>query len=120
MIFKTKIGQKKNEMDTIIVEFLLSCLHLLNKERNTFVLPKHTLYMPYFNYHLLLLLLLLDLQVPLPVPIIVLLASIYLVIAPIIQNPGMQFVYAVIFILAGLVVYVPFIYKGIHFKFVGE
>ncbi|RUS80092.1 hypothetical protein EGW08_012138 [Elysia chlorotica] len=57
-------------------------------------------------------------KVPLPVPIIVLLASIYLVIAPIVQNPGVQFVYAVIFILAGLVVYVPFIYNGIHFKFV--
>ncbi|GFO05908.1 Y+l amino acid transporter 2 [Plakobranchus ocellatus] len=57
-------------------------------------------------------------KVPLPIPIIVLLASIYLVIAPIVQNPGSQFVYAVIFILAGLVLYVPFIYRGIHFKFI--
>ncbi|GFR82606.1 B(0,+)-type amino acid transporter 1 [Elysia marginata] len=57
-------------------------------------------------------------KVPIPVPVIVLLASIYLVIAPIVQNPGVQFVYAVIFILAGLVVYIPFIYNGIHFKFV--
>ncbi|CAL1538495.1 unnamed protein product [Lymnaea stagnalis] len=56
-------------------------------------------------------------KVPLPVPIIVLLASIYLVIAPIIQNPGVQFLYAVIFILAGFIIYVPFIYMGFHIKF---
>ncbi|CAG5121847.1 unnamed protein product, partial [Candidula unifasciata] len=56
-------------------------------------------------------------KVPLFIPIVVLLASIYLVIAPILQNPGVQFVYAVIFISCGFVVYVPFIYMGIHFKF---
>ncbi|XP_055891323.1 b(0,+)-type amino acid transporter 1-like isoform X1 [Biomphalaria glabrata] len=59
-------------------------------------------------------------KVPLPVPIIVLLASIYLVIAPIIQNPGIQFVYAVLFILSGLIIYIPFIYMGIHFKFMDK
>ncbi|XP_035829641.1 b(0,+)-type amino acid transporter 1-like [Aplysia californica] len=56
-------------------------------------------------------------KVPLPVPILVLVASIYLVVAPIIQNPGVQFVYAVIFILVGLVVYVPVVYLGVQLDF---
>jgi len=48
--------------------------------------------------------------VPIVIPIFVMLASAYLVIAPIIYDPKIQYVYALLFILAGLIFYVPFVY----------
>ncbi|XP_072024459.1 b(0,+)-type amino acid transporter 1-like [Amphiura filiformis] len=56
-------------------------------------------------------------KVPLILPIIVFIASIYLVVAPIIDEPAVEFLYAALFILAGLVFYVPFVYKKYHPKF---
>ncbi|XP_071091599.1 b(0,+)-type amino acid transporter 1-like [Haliotis cracherodii] len=49
-------------------------------------------------------------KVPIVVPILVVLASIYLVIAPIIQDPRMEFFYALLFIASGLLFYFPFVY----------
>jgi len=43
-------------------------------------------------------------------PIIALLISIYLVFAPIIDQPEMAYLYALLFILAGLIFYVPFVH----------
>lgn len=57
-------------------------------------------------------------KVPIFVPVIVFLVSLYLTIAPIIQSPRMQFFYAFLFILSGLIVYVPFIYNNIKVPFV--
>lgn len=51
-------------------------------------------------------------RVPIVIPIVMVLISIYLVIAPIIQDPRIEFLYATIFILGGTVFYVPFV----HFK----
>ncbi|KAK3086192.1 hypothetical protein FSP39_015003, partial [Pinctada imbricata] len=51
-----------------------------------------------------------DYRVPLPIPVLVVLTSLYLVLAPIIQEAKVQYVYAVIFILCGLVVYFPLVY----------
>ncbi|XP_070575142.1 b(0,+)-type amino acid transporter 1-like [Ptychodera flava] len=49
-------------------------------------------------------------KVPIIIPIIVLLASIYLVVAPIIDEPALEYLYATLFIFAGFIFYVPFIY----------
>ncbi|KAJ8041120.1 b(0,+)-type amino acid transporter 1 [Holothuria leucospilota] len=51
-------------------------------------------------------------KVPLVLPIIVVLASIYLVIAPIIDAPEFGYLYASILIIAGLFLYYPLVYKG--------
>ncbi|XP_052229246.1 b(0,+)-type amino acid transporter 1-like isoform X1 [Dreissena polymorpha] len=53
-------------------------------------------------------------RVPIVIPIIFLLCAIYLVIAPIVENPQIQFLYASIFIVGGLIFYVPLV----HFKLV--
>jgi L-type amino acid transporter 9 len=43
------------------------------------------------------------------IPIIVALISVYLVIGPIVDDPKLEYVYAMAFIAAGAVVYVPFV-----------
>ncbi|XP_046910598.1 L-type amino acid transporter sobremesa [Dermatophagoides farinae] len=48
-------------------------------------------------------------KVHLSLPIIVFLISIYLVIGPIIQNPQIEYLYATLYIVSGLLVYVPFV-----------
>ncbi|XP_038067086.1 b(0,+)-type amino acid transporter 1-like isoform X6 [Patiria miniata] len=53
-------------------------------------------------------------KVPILIPIIVLIASVYLVIAPIIDEPALEYLFAFLFILAGLIFYVPFV----HYKYV--
>ncbi|XP_022082435.1 b(0,+)-type amino acid transporter 1-like isoform X2 [Acanthaster planci] len=52
-------------------------------------------------------------KVPIVIPIIVLIASVYLVIAPIIDEPALEYLFAFLFILAGLIFYVPFV----HYKY---
>ena len=49
-------------------------------------------------------------QVPIVIPIIVLLISVYLVIGPIVDEPKVEYLYATLFILAGFIFYVPFVY----------
>ncbi|CAJ1074043.1 b(0%2C+)-type amino acid transporter 1 isoform X2 [Xyrichtys novacula] len=51
-------------------------------------------------------------KVPLILPILVLLAAIFLVLAPIIDDPQIEYLYVSLFILSGAIVYVPFI----HYK----
>ncbi|XP_059164936.1 b(0,+)-type amino acid transporter 1-like [Physella acuta] len=51
-------------------------------------------------------------RVPLVIPIVMILISIYLVIAPIVQDPRIEFLYATIFIFGGTIFYIPFV----HFK----
>uniref|UniRef100_A0A1W7RB56 b(0,+)-type amino acid transporter 1 n=1 Tax=Hadrurus spadix TaxID=141984 RepID=A0A1W7RB56_9SCOR len=51
-------------------------------------------------------------KVPLIIPIIVVIICIYLVMAPILQNPTIEYLYASLFIFSGLIVYIPFV----HFK----
>ncbi|XP_046549202.1 b(0,+)-type amino acid transporter 1-like [Haliotis rubra] len=51
-------------------------------------------------------------KVPIPIPVIMFLVSIYLVIAPIVDNPQMGFLYAFLFVIGGLILYFPFV----HFK----
>jgi L-type amino acid transporter 9 len=54
------------------------------------------------------------------IPIIALLISIYLVIAPIVNQPQMEFLYAFIFLVAGLIFYGPFVYFKVRIPGVGE
>ncbi|CAL1547645.1 unnamed protein product [Lymnaea stagnalis] len=56
-------------------------------------------------------------RVPTVIPIIVLVISVYLVVAPIIQQPRIEFFYASLFILSGLVFYVPFVLYNVKIKF---
>lgn len=53
-------------------------------------------------------------KVPIVIPILFLLCSIYLVIAPIVQHPQIQFLYAALFVVGGLIFYFPLV----HFKLV--
>jgi hypothetical protein len=48
--------------------------------------------------------------VPIIIPIIVMVISAILVVAPIAVEPQVQYFYALLFILAGLIFYVPFVY----------
>ncbi|KAK7076555.1 b(0,+)-type amino acid transporter 1 [Halocaridina rubra] len=51
-------------------------------------------------------------KVPIVIPIIVLLISLYLVIGPIVDSPQIEYLYATLFIVAGLIFYFPFVYYG--------
>ncbi|KAL5021221.1 hypothetical protein ScPMuIL_000376 [Solemya velum] len=59
-------------------------------------------------------------KVPIFIPILVVIISCYLVISPIIQSPRIQFLYAFLFILSGLFVYVPVIHYKKHPPFMGK
>lgn len=58
-------------------------------------------------------------KVPIIIPVLVLVISSYLVVAPIIDKPQIEYLYAVFFILAGLIFYVPFVKLGLTPKFMG-
>ncbi|KAM4543191.1 b(0,+)-type amino acid transporter 1 [Odontesthes bonariensis] len=51
-------------------------------------------------------------SVPIILPILVLIVAVFLVLAPIIDDPQIEYLYVTLFILSGAVVYVPFI----HYK----
>ncbi|XP_056111910.1 b(0,+)-type amino acid transporter 1 isoform X2 [Rhinichthys klamathensis goyatoka] len=50
--------------------------------------------------------------VPIIIPILVLLAAVFLVLAPIIDDPQIEYLYVILFILSSFMIYIPFI----HFK----
>ena len=54
------------------------------------------------------------------IPIIMVLVSLYLIIAPIVEDPTIEFLYAAIFVLGGLVFYVPFVYFKLQMPFIGK
>ncbi|KAI3367948.1 hypothetical protein L3Q82_026771 [Scortum barcoo] len=51
-------------------------------------------------------------RVPIILPILVLIAAVFLVLAPIVDNPQIEYLYVSLFILSGAIIYVPFI----HYK----
>lgn len=51
-------------------------------------------------------------QVPIILPILVLIAAIFLVLAPIIDDPQIEYLYVTLFIFSGILIYIPFI----HYK----
>ena len=54
------------------------------------------------------------------VPIIVLVFSIFLVIAPIVDNPKLEYAYSIAFMLFGASLYVPFVKYKLRLPFIGE
>nr|CAD7412227.1 unnamed protein product [Timema cristinae] len=58
-------------------------------------------------------------KVPLIIPVVVLVISVYLIVAPIIDKPQIEYLYAAFFIVAGLVLYVPFVHYGVVPAFMG-
>ncbi|XP_066445271.1 b(0,+)-type amino acid transporter 1-like [Eleutherodactylus coqui] len=46
-------------------------------------------------------------KVPIIIPVIVLIAAVYLVLAPIIGSPQLEYLYVTLFILSGLILYIP-------------
>lgn len=58
-------------------------------------------------------------QVPLVVPIVVAIIGCYLVVAPIITDPAIEYLYTVGALLIGFVVYIPFVYYKLSFPCMG-
>ncbi|XP_022908162.1 b(0,+)-type amino acid transporter 1 isoform X2 [Onthophagus taurus] len=56
-------------------------------------------------------------KVPVIIPILVLLVSIYLVVGPIIDKPTIEYLYAALFILGGMVFYLPFVHYKLRVPF---
>lgn len=57
---------------------------------------------------------------PIIIPYLVLIISIYLVIGPIIDKPQIEYLYALAFIMTGLIFYVPFVKFGLTPRFMGK
>lgn len=57
---------------------------------------------------------------PIVIPIIVLIISIYLVIAPIVDNPQIEYLYSILFMVFGAIMYLPFVHFGYVFKFMDK
>lgn len=57
---------------------------------------------------------------PLVIPVLVLAISAYLIVAPIIDKPQIEYLYAFGFIFAGMLVYLPFVKYGYVPKFMGK
>uniref|UniRef100_A0A8C6Z9D3 b(0,+)-type amino acid transporter 1 n=1 Tax=Nothoprocta perdicaria TaxID=30464 RepID=A0A8C6Z9D3_NOTPE len=56
-------------------------------------------------------------QVPIVIPIIVLVAAVYLVLAPIIDQPKFEFLYLILFTLSGIIFYLPLVRFKYHPRF---
>ena len=56
-------------------------------------------------------------QCPIVIPIIMVIISVYLVVAPVVDNPQIEYLYVILLLLAGAVLYIPFVYMGYVFKF---
>lgn len=59
-------------------------------------------------------------KVPIIFPVIVLLASVYLVVGPIIDEPQIEYLYASMFIFGGLLFYFPFVHYKLTIKFMSK
>ncbi|CAO1440859.1 unnamed protein product [Diamesa tonsa] len=59
-------------------------------------------------------------KVPIIIPIIVLVISAYLVVGPIIDKPQMEYLYAILFILFGGLLYIPFVHWRLHPRFMNK
>ncbi|KAJ8970755.1 hypothetical protein NQ317_011685 [Molorchus minor] len=56
-------------------------------------------------------------KVPIIIPYLVLVISIYLIVGPIIDKPTIEYLYATLFILGGMVFYVPFVHYKLRIPF---
>jgi L-type amino acid transporter 9 len=58
-------------------------------------------------------------QVPLIIPVLIAIVAIFLAVIPLVLSPDPQFLIAVGFIISGLAVYYPFVYKTKRLKCMG-
>ncbi|XP_031339644.1 b(0,+)-type amino acid transporter 1 isoform X1 [Photinus pyralis] len=58
-------------------------------------------------------------KVPIIIPLLVFVVSIYLIIGPIIDQPTIEYLYAAMFILGGMVFYVPFVHYKVRIPLMG-
>ncbi|KAK7114785.1 b(0,+)-type amino acid transporter 1-like [Littorina saxatilis] len=56
-------------------------------------------------------------KVPLVIPVVMVLISLYLLIAPIVDDPRIEFLYAALFVLGGLIFYIPLVHCKVQVKF---
>ena len=59
-------------------------------------------------------------QVPIAIPIIVLVSSVFLVIAPIINDPKVEYIYSMTFMAFGALIYVPFVSYKLKLPLIGK
>ncbi|NXI41238.1 S7A13 protein, partial [Galbula dea] len=59
-------------------------------------------------------------KVFLPIPFVMVAMSVFLVLAPIVWSPNLQYVYGFLFMLASLIVYLPFVHFKWHFAFLDK
>ncbi|GAB1606425.1 b(0,+)-type amino acid transporter 1-like [Argonauta hians] len=59
-------------------------------------------------------------RVPIFIPVLVILGSVYLIVTPIILNPRIEFFYAFMFVLSGLLVYFPFVHYKLRVPYIDE
>jgi len=59
-------------------------------------------------------------KVPIIIPVVVLVISVYLVAAPIFETPRVEYLYALLFIFAGMLFYVPFVKLGMTPRFMSK
>ncbi|KFM76396.1 B(0,+)-type amino acid transporter 1, partial [Stegodyphus mimosarum] len=59
-------------------------------------------------------------KVPIVIAYIVLFVSMFLVVAPIAQDPQIEYLYASFFVLSGLLIYIPFVHYKIHLNIMGN
>ncbi|KAL4624231.1 b(0,+)-type amino acid transporter 1-like isoform X1 [Arapaima gigas] len=52
--------------------------------------------------------------VPIVIPVLFVIAAGFLVVAPIIDNPKIEYLYVVLFVLSGIIFYIPFIHYKLH------
>jgi L-type amino acid transporter 9 len=57
--------------------------------------------------------------VPIIIPVVVLTISVYLIAAPIIEKPQIEYLYAGLFIMAGFIFYIPFVHYAFVPSFMG-
>lgn len=55
-------------------------------------------------------------KIPFAIPIVFVLIAIYLIIGPIIESPKIEFLYAFLFVIGGLIFYIPFVYFKVEFE----
>lgn len=59
-------------------------------------------------------------KVPIFIPVLVLIISTYLVVCPIYEKPQIEYLYTIIFIFSGFVLYLPFVHMRFHPAFMGK
>lgn len=59
-------------------------------------------------------------QVPIIVPVLVIVIGCYLVVAPIVTDPAIEYFYVLGIMGVGILFYIPFVYYKCSFVFMGE